>query len=146
MQCSTIYPFQTRFDLEKDQSQLAGNQKPNKLFYCLIIHIIQKPVSVAIGLLPVMLRPGLHNKFVLQRNERFLELKAPGAVSSQKFCLGLSTLTPPSSLALQLKWGHPAGACTASSFPRDPPHPSSHINEQLTNRVNRNKLATNLFW
>ena len=43
VQCSTIYPFQTRFDLEKNQPQLAGYQKPNKLFYLLIIiHILGK--------------------------------------------------------------------------------------------------------
>lgn len=41
VQCSPIYPFQSRFDLENNQSQLPGYQKPNKLFYCLIIHIIQ---------------------------------------------------------------------------------------------------------
>lgn len=29
MQHSTIYPFQTRFDLEKNEPQLAGYQEPN---------------------------------------------------------------------------------------------------------------------
>lgn len=145
-QCSTIYPFQTRLDLEKDQSQLAGNEKPNKLFYCLIIHITQNLCQWQLACFLSCWDLGCTTSLSHREMWGFWNWRLVELLVFKNFCLGLSTLTPPCSLAQQQKWSHPAGACTASSFPRDPPHPSPHINEQLTNKVNGNKLATNFFW
>lgn len=120
VQPSTIYPFQTRFDLEKNQPQLAGYQKPNKWFYCLISHIIQKHCKWQLACFLSYWDLGRATSLPRAEPLGFWSWKAPGIVSFQWHCLGLSTLTPLCSPAQQLKRSHPAGACTASSFPRDP--------------------------
>lgn len=94
VKCSTIYSFQKR-----TSHNLLGNRSQTNYFTAWLCTSFKTS-----GLLLVILGPGLH-KFAVHRNGRFAELEGSWDCF-QLFCLGLSTLTLPCSLAQQLKWSH----------------------------------------